>query len=276
MELIARQADGSMRDALSIMEKLMISCRRLTIEHVKKCLCLMDDDVTLGMLSAVIKADSTLAIGLLRKLYEEGTNLSLLVDNILQCLADGILLYVTSGDAVLHHMEEYKSRLYQIVRDCRIELLYWYVEEFSTLREKTRNSLDPYMDVLVSIIRCCNPRLLNDSASSLLARISGLEQEVVELRKGICPAVSPTDDPAISNGNCGEEGPCLELTEKEDGYSNNTEGKEMPADGQTDEASQRECPGEAVPAIHVRENPIHPTEMTADDYDVLGLLSDYL
>lgn len=35
VNLIARQADGSMRDALSIMEKLMISCNRLTVEHVK-------------------------------------------------------------------------------------------------------------------------------------------------------------------------------------------------------------------------------------------------
>ena len=45
IKLIAKQADGSMRDALSITEKLMISCEKVTVEHVMKSLCLMDSEV---------------------------------------------------------------------------------------------------------------------------------------------------------------------------------------------------------------------------------------
>lgn len=296
VNLIARQADGSMRDALSIMEKLMISCNRLTVEHVKKCLCLMDDEVSLEMLSAVIKNDSACAIRLLRKIYEEGKSLSLLVDNILHCLVDGIVLYISSGDTAQHHSEEplrdtsqiscpsdyelrpagYQSQLYQMVRDCRTEQLYWYVEQFSILREKIRDSLDPYMDVLIYIIKCCTPRLLSDSEASLLARISELEQAVAQLQEKSGSTVSSADDPIqIHDGSRVEAS--SEPPEKEGTHPASDECGEIPSPDQTDDASLlTEHPDEPVPPSLVQESPISSIEAAADDYDVLGLLSDYL
>jgi len=296
VNLIARQADGSMRDALSIMEKLMISCSRLTVEHVKKCLCLMDDEVSLEMLSAVIKNDSVCAIRLLWKIYEEGKSLSLLVDNILHCLVDGIVLYISSGETALHRSDEhlketshiscpsdyelrpsgYQFQLYQIVRDCRTEQLYWYVEQFSILREKIRDSLNPYMDVLIYIIKCCTPKLLRDSESSLLARISELEQSVAELQENIDSTVSSTDgNIQIRDSSRRETSP--EPQEKEDTHPANDGSVEIPSPVKTDEASlPTENPDGLISPSLMQESPISPIETAADDYDVLGLLSDYL
>lgn len=178
LKLIAKQADGSMRDALSIMEKLIISCEEVTVEHVTDSLCLMDNDICLHIIQSIVERDGSQAILLLRKIYEEGKNLSQLVDNLLQCFADGIVLYTSSGNATIYNTQEYSTSLYEMIRSCQIEVLFWYVDQFSILREKIRNSLNPYMDILIYIVKCCNLKLFQDNVSLLLARISAVEEKM--------------------------------------------------------------------------------------------------
>ena len=281
VNLIARQADGSMRDALSIMEKLMISCNRLTLEHVKNSLCLMDDAVSLGMLSAIIKADSTSAIELLQKMYEEGKNLSLLVDNVLQCLIDGIVLYVSSGSAALYNTEEYKTQLHQLVKECRMEQLYWYVEQFSILREAIRNSLNPYMDVLVYMIKCCNPKVLNDSETSILSRISDLEEALEKMQK---PERSTVKASLIPDKQNMVESRESDIPDSENMHEVTENSSDSPIKGDHNKSH----PEPAIPNTNTGDT--YKTEISleipesgndlrknfTDDYDVLGLLSDYL
>ena len=187
--LIAKQADGSMRDALSIAEKLIISCDRLTFEHVRKTLCLMEDEIALGIIKSMLHSDGKSSIEMLQALYEQGKNLAQLVDIILQSLTDGVVLKTSEGQARLYSNAKYKEELYSIVRQNSLELLFWFIDQFSLLREAIRNSINPYTDVLLCIMKCCNPKLLNDSKTSILLRLSELEKEVAQIQKNgvYCP-----------------------------------------------------------------------------------------
>lgn len=183
VNMIARQADGSLRDALSIAEKLMITCNILTVEHVKKSLCLIDDELTLKMIGFILGGNGKSAISLLQKSYEEGKNLSQLVDNLLQGITDGIVLYSSQGKAEIYNSTDYRDKLYEIVSKGSLELLFWFIDQLSMLREIIRNSMNPYMDVLLSLMKCCNPELLDDSRSMVLRRISLMEDEIRDLKK---------------------------------------------------------------------------------------------
>lgn len=154
--------------------------------------------------------------------------------------------------------------------------MYWYVEQFSILREKIRDSLNPYMDVLIYIIKCCTPKLLRDSESSLLARISELEQSVAELQENIDSTVSSTDgNIQIRDSSRRETSP--EPQEKEGTHPTNDGSIEILSPNKTDDASlPRENPDGPISPSLMQESPISPIETAADDYDVLGLLSDYL
>lgn len=182
LKLIAKQADGSMRDALSIMEKLIISCEEVTVGHVTDSLCLMDNDVCLQIIKSIIESNGSQAIILLQKIYEEGKNLSQLVDNLLQCYADGIVLHTSTGNATIYNTQEYSTSLYEIIRSCQIEVLFWYIDQFSILREKIRNSLNPYMDILIYIVKCCNLKLSQDNVTLLSARISAVEEKIQKVQ----------------------------------------------------------------------------------------------
>lgn len=184
LNMIAKQADGSMRDALSIAEKIIISCDKLTTEHVKKSLCLLDDELSLKIIKAICEENGKDTINLIHKAYEEGKNLSHLTDNLLETLTDAVLLIATQGKAEIYNSGQYKEELFSIVKEKPLDMIFWYVDQISTLREKIRNSLNPYMETQVYLIRCANPKLLNESMHDILRRINDLEGKMMRIEQG--------------------------------------------------------------------------------------------
>ena len=181
LELIARQAEGSMRDALSICERLIISCDVLTGSYVTDTLCLLDESVTFELIDCIIREDPSAGINCLKKIYEEGNNLSQLTENMIQCLADCIIAKCggTAGDGQCP--ESFREHLLPVIEDIRIELLFWYVDQFCKLKETIRNTLNPFMDTMLTLIKCCNPDLLEEDRIYLISRINQLEEKVCKL-----------------------------------------------------------------------------------------------
>lgn len=184
LNMIAKQADGSMRDALSIAEKIIISCDKITTEHVKKSLCLLDDELSLKIIKAICEENGKDTINLIHNAYEEGKNLSHLADNLLEALTDAVLLIATQGKADIYNSEQYKEELFSIVKEKPIDMIFWYVDQISKLREKIRNSLNPYMETQIYLIRCANPKLLNESMRDILRRINDLEGKMKSIEQG--------------------------------------------------------------------------------------------
>ena len=237
IKLIAKQADGSMRDALSIAEKLIISCEKVTAEHVMKSLCLMDSEASLQMIRSIVKGDGRQAILLLQGISEEGKNLVQLVDNILQCCTDGIVLHASSGTAAIYNTKEYQDTLREIIDSCQIELLFWYVEQYSILREKIRNSLNPYMDILVYLIKCCNIKLPQNDTAIMLQRINALEEKLMNTHDCCSGHIKDADKTELNENT---------VNHPDDSFCSNMEGNpftedtEIPAEEQKDSVSAQE------------------------------------
>lgn len=278
--LIAKQADGSMRDALSIAEKLIISCDKLTFEHVRKTLCLMEDEIALDLITHMLLSDGKSSIEMLQALYEQGKNLAQLVDIILQSLTDGVVLKTTKGQARLYSSSKYKEELYSIVKENSLELLFWFIDQFSLLRETIRNSINPYTDVLLCIMKCCNPKLLDDSKTSILLRLSELEEAVNQIRKdGIFhlnteiaedPEYAEEKDsmPAIQSQNKDNSGNILSKSEnlEEECEWQHIE-EEIPFENSEDENKAVESDDETN---------LPEEDFTSSDDEILSLFSDYL
>ena len=101
-----------MRDALSITEKLMISCEKVTVEHVMKSLCLMDSEVALQIMRSIVNGDGRQAILLLQRICEEGK---------IWCSWSNIYSNaVRMGSFFLHHLE---LQLYIIQKNIRMHCM---------------------------------------------------------------------------------------------------------------------------------------------------------
>ena len=258
IKLIAKQADGSMRDALSIAEKLIISCEKVTAEHVMKSLCLMDSEASLQMIRSIVKGDGWQAILLLQGISEEGKNLVQLVDNILQCCTDGIVLHASSGTAAIYNTKEYQDTLREIIDSCQIELLFWYVEQFSILREKIRNSLNPYMDILVYLIKCCNIKLPQNDTAIMLQRINALEEKLMNTHDCCSGHIKDADKTELNENT---------VNHPDDSFCSNMEGNPFTEDTEIPAEEQKD----SVSAQEVKEE----TDDGMDDY-ILSLLGGHL
>ena len=117
----------------------------------------------------------------LKKIYEEGNNLSQLAENIIHTLAESIMLKSFNSSDELQNPATRNSELNMITKEVSIELIFWYTDQFCGLKEKIRNTLDPYMDTMLALVKCCNPDLLDGDKTYLLSRINKLENKIKDL-----------------------------------------------------------------------------------------------
>jgi len=236
LDIIAQQAEGSMRDALSICERLNLSCDVLTYTHVKNTLCLMDEAVVLQMIKCIINKDTKTGIDYLRKIYEEGNNLAQLTENLLRSLAESVMIKSVDTSSGPQSQETAANELSLITKDTSIELIFWYTDQFCRLRETLRNTLDPYMDTMLTLVKCCNPDLLDDDKYYLLNRINKLEKEVKDLSEKLSGFENQYKPGA---GEASKEVSKADVVD-DDGFTE-VEDDDTPFRGRAEESSSESC-----------------------------------
>lgn len=177
--ILARLADGGMRDALSLLDQCASATNgELTAERVYECLGIAGLQTCGKIMQCIAQHDSASALSIINKLYADGKDLGALLDE-LTCLARDLLLLKTAPNEGI-------SMLSGVVTDKEVKAL---TECFST-GELTRmlNILQQTMsgftrsasrrtDAELCIINLCRPELTDD-ISSVIARITKLEDQI--------------------------------------------------------------------------------------------------
>src|SRR4029077_18274072 len=84
LELLARRAGGSMRDAQSLLDQMLaFGGERLTSDQVHRMLGTASDDRIVALASAVLDHDARHALELLGQTVEEGLHIGELLDQLL-------------------------------------------------------------------------------------------------------------------------------------------------------------------------------------------------
>ena len=85
---IAKQAQGGMRDAITMLDKCLAYSTDLTIENVVKALGMSDYDTMCKFLSAVIDVDNTLQIEIINQVYMSGKDLKQFIKDFTNFVTD--------------------------------------------------------------------------------------------------------------------------------------------------------------------------------------------
>jgi len=102
LSFIARAAEGSMRDAESILDQVVSYCgNKVTQEDVVTILGLVKQEVLITFCEAIIQADLNKIIKLLNDLIEEGTNLIQFVRDMMMHLRNLLLIKTGCNPATL-------------------------------------------------------------------------------------------------------------------------------------------------------------------------------
>src|SRR5207302_10172002 len=98
LELVARRAGGSMRDAQSLLDQLLaFGGDRLTAEQVHQLLGTAGDDRVLELAAAVLARDPARALELLGRAADEGLQLGELLDQLIAYWRDLMVLSCNGG-----------------------------------------------------------------------------------------------------------------------------------------------------------------------------------
>lgn len=193
--VLARLADGGMRDGLSLLDQCASATTgEVTAEAVYNCLGIAGEQKCGELMGCIARQDTQQALALFNRLYTEGKDLGALLDE-LACLTRDLLVLKTAGNAGITMLSGVASDQETLALTKSLtspELIRMMERLQATLSGFTR-SASRRMDAELCILELCQPELSLD-AKALNARLTRLEEQI---RSGtIAVAAAPAQKPS--------------------------------------------------------------------------------
>ena len=180
LRYIAKKGDGSMRDALSLLDQCIAFYlgEKLTYEHVLDVLGAVDTDEFRKLLREVLDGDVTQVILHLENMIMQGRDLTQLVNDFTWYLRNLLLLKSSDNmedvlDVSAENLEQLKEEA-AMVRD---DTLMRYIRIFSELQNQIKYAGSKRVMLEVALIKLCRPQMEQDQLS-VLERVRRLEKQL--------------------------------------------------------------------------------------------------
>ena len=177
--ILARMADGGMRDALSLLDQCASATSgELSADKIYSCLGVAGIQQSAELMRCIADQDTAKALALMNRLYAEGKDLGALLDE-LACLTRDFMVLKTApkeGIGMLSGVASDADALALSERFSSGELVRMLNTIQNTVVGFTR-SASRRMDAELCIVNLCQPELENDT-QSLLARLTRIEDQI--------------------------------------------------------------------------------------------------
>ncbi len=192
---LAKAADGSMRDALSLLDQCIAFYlgETLTYDRVLEVLGAADTEVFSRMLRKIITKDAAGAISLLEELMIQGREPGQFVTDFTWYLRNLLLLQSSDNmEDVLDISSENLLLLKEEAQMAKGEEFMRYIRIFSELSNQIRYGTQKRVMIEIALIKLCRPQMEQDYGS-LVQRIAQLEER---MEQGFVPRAAQEAVPA--------------------------------------------------------------------------------
>lgn len=183
LRYVARAADGSMRDALSLLDQCVAFYfgEKLTYDNVLEVLGAVDNRVFSKLFQAVLASDTKACIREIEEMIIQGRDLSQLVNDFVWYMRNLLIAKTTDepGD-MLDMSEENLAVLKEEAAGADTETLMRYIRIFSELSGQLRYASQKRILVEIAFIKLTTPSM-EQNLDSILQRITLLEQKMQEM-----------------------------------------------------------------------------------------------
>ena len=180
---VAKAADGSLRDALSLLDQCVAFHfgTLLTYDNVLEVLGAVDSGIFSQMFGAVVRGDTRQAILTLEELVVQGRELGQFVMDFIWYLRNLLLLKSTDdAEGLLDMSTENQKQLQEDAELADSNTLMRYIRIFSDLSNQLRYASQKRVLVEVAMIRLTKPAM-EENLDSVLERLKFLEEQVEDL-----------------------------------------------------------------------------------------------
>lgn len=177
--LLARLADGSMRDGLSILERCVSACGdSLNVSDITEVLGIAGADTDFAAADAVIGGNAAKILDIINRLLADGCDLNLFVDGFIKHLRNLMVIKLSEDSASLIDCSaEDLNRFNNQASKVSFEKLSNAVNVLNAARAEAKWVKAPRMIYELAFIKLARPEL-DDSKEALIGRIAELEEKI--------------------------------------------------------------------------------------------------
>lgn len=180
LRYVAKAAEGSMRDALSLLDQCIAFYlgEKLTYEHVLEVLGAVDTEVFSRLLRDILNKEVTSAIKILEELIVQGRELGQFVTDFIWYLRN-LLLAKTSDNIedIIDVSAESMVRLKEEGTMTDENTLMRYIRVFSETSNQIKYASHKRILIEMSIIKLCKPEM-EMNLDSIIERLNHMEQKI--------------------------------------------------------------------------------------------------
>ncbi len=200
---IARAADGSMRDALSLLDQCVAFHfgERLTYDDVLDILGAVDNSIFSSLFRSVTAGETDRCMRELEDIVNSGRDMGQFVTDFMWYLRN--LLLVSSTEDAEDLLDMSSENVKQLKEDARLadpETLARYIRIFSELSNQIRYSDQKRILVELAFIKLSKPEM-EPSYDAVIERLNRVEEELSKIISARIPEGVPDDAPDRSSVN---------------------------------------------------------------------------
>ena len=180
LRYVAKTADGSMRDALSLLDQCIAFHfgQELSYDKVLDVLGAVDTEVFGRLLRYVLERDVTGCIGLLEEIVMQGRELTQFVTDFTWYLRN--LLLVKSSDDIEDVIDVSSENLVRLREEAEMieaDAIMRYIRIFSELSGQIRYAAQKRILIEIALIKLCRPDMEKDY-ESVVERVRAVEEKI--------------------------------------------------------------------------------------------------
>lgn len=212
--LIAKIADGGMRDAVSLLDQCSVCSEEITAETVSQTAGIAGRDFLYDILDAVFVSDAPKALEITSRLYDMSKDLTRLCEELILQLRNIMLLIASPAAAadIIAAMPDELERLKKIADSSGLDIVMNRLEQLQSCRERMGRVMNKRVEFEMTLIRICG-NITGASSGEVSADISELVEKIkmLENRLNNVPAgdrsVSRKREILTATGPAGENEP---------------------------------------------------------------------
>lgn len=189
--LIAKIADGGMRDAVSLLDQCSVCADEITAETVSQTAGIAGREFLYDILDAVSKSDAPKALEITSRLYDMSKDLTRLCEELILQLRNVMLLKAspTTAEDIITAMPDELERLKKIADSSDLDTVMSRLAQLQSCRERMGRVMNKRVEFEMALIRLCgNVQETSGGASNV--DVSGLIEKIkmLEARLNNAPA----------------------------------------------------------------------------------------
>lgn len=175
LRLIAIQAEGGMRDALSLLDQCGVMAKRVTVATVREVLGIVGREALHELTSAIGRRQLPQALATLNLLLEQGKDVKQVLTELIEYLR-ALVLYLAVPDYEEIYLTDTKEALAELAPLFGRDRLLAAEERLHSAIQELRGSMRPRITAELCLLDLC--RVEGSTLAALSARIEQLERQL--------------------------------------------------------------------------------------------------